>query len=400
MAVLAKAPVPGRVKTRLCPPLTPAQAAELARAALLDTIEACSASAAREVVVILDGSPRPWMPAGIRVIAQRQGDLGNRLLGAVVDLDGRCLVVGMDTPQLTADLIDDGLRALDGEGCDAVLGPALDGGYWAIGLRRADPRAFDGVPMSQPDTGRHHLRELAERHVLALLHPRRHGFLRQRDRHHGERRHDRAHREARDHHGVEREHHRLADGERSGGDHRVHGQQPTPVRVGGEVVEPALGHHVLTGEAEPGHEPQQRPGHPRTGEADPEHRRGQQRRERRVHADVAHPAERSEREPRPDHEAQVVRRADQAGDAGGEALGLGAHAEQGAEQPAREQQERQADEQAPRGQREVAPNRGTRVDVVRLVAAGGHPAHATTGPWSGAAIVREVTRRDGGGSPR
>ena len=55
----------------------------------------------------------------------------------------------------TADLIDDGLRALDGEGCDAVLGPALDGGYWAIGLRRADPRAFDGVPMSQPDTGRH-----------------------------------------------------------------------------------------------------------------------------------------------------------------------------------------------------------------------------------------------------
>ncbi len=98
MAVLAKAPVPGRVKTRLCPPLTPAQAAELARAALLDTIEACSASAAREVVVILDGSPRPWMPAGIRVIAQRQGDLGNRLLGAVVDLDGRCLVVGMDTP--------------------------------------------------------------------------------------------------------------------------------------------------------------------------------------------------------------------------------------------------------------------------------------------------------------
>ena len=155
MAVLAKAPVPGRVKTRLCPPLTPAQAAELARAALLDTIEACSASAAREVVVILDGSPRPWMPAGIRVIAQRQGDLGNRLLGAVVDLDGRCLVVGMDTPQLTADLIDDGLRALDGEGYDAVLGPALDGGYWAIGLRRADPRAFDGVPMSQPDTGRH-----------------------------------------------------------------------------------------------------------------------------------------------------------------------------------------------------------------------------------------------------
>ena len=85
MAVLAKAPVPGRVKTRLCPPLTPAQAAELARAALLDTIEACSASAAREVVVILDGSPRPWMPAGIRVIAPRAAQVRGAPFGGGIE---------------------------------------------------------------------------------------------------------------------------------------------------------------------------------------------------------------------------------------------------------------------------------------------------------------------------
>jgi glycosyltransferase A (GT-A) superfamily protein (DUF2064 family) len=59
----------------------------------------------------------------------------------------------MDTPQLTPALIDEGIRVLRMPEIDAVLGPAEDGGWWIIGLRRADPRVFLGVPMSSPVTG-------------------------------------------------------------------------------------------------------------------------------------------------------------------------------------------------------------------------------------------------------
>jgi glycosyltransferase A (GT-A) superfamily protein (DUF2064 family) len=60
--------------------------------------------------------------------------------------------VGMDTPQLTPELLLDGMHALNGGGADAVLGPALDGGYWSVGLRSAHRPVFAGVPMSSPAT--------------------------------------------------------------------------------------------------------------------------------------------------------------------------------------------------------------------------------------------------------
>ncbi|MCC6184024.1 MAG: TIGR04282 family arsenosugar biosynthesis glycosyltransferase [Microthrixaceae bacterium] len=153
VVIIAKDPVPGRVKTRLCPPWAPEQAAALARAALLDTIEVASASAARQVLVALDGPVRDWLPSDVCVVAQRGDDLGERLAGVFDDVGGPGLVVGMDTPQLTVDDVDSALVALDDDACDAVLGPALDGGYWAIGLCRPDRRAFIGVPMSRHDTG-------------------------------------------------------------------------------------------------------------------------------------------------------------------------------------------------------------------------------------------------------
>ena len=154
LLVIAKAPVPGRVKTRLTPPCTPTQAAALARAALEDTLAAATASrrAARRVVV-LDGEPGPWLPAGFEVIPQRAGGLAERLEGAFADAGGPALLVGMDTPQVTAGLLDAGLEALAADGVDAVLGTALDGGYWAIGLRTADPHVFRNVPMSVETTG-------------------------------------------------------------------------------------------------------------------------------------------------------------------------------------------------------------------------------------------------------
>jgi uncharacterized protein len=149
--VIAKAPLPGRVKTRLCPPCTPAQAARLARAALQDTLAACDAAGAARRVLALDGAPGGWLPRGWEVVAQRGAGLAERLGNAFADVGAPALLVGMDTPQLRAPQVSAGLAAL--ERADAVLGPATDGGYWAIGLRDPDRAVFAGVPMSEPRTG-------------------------------------------------------------------------------------------------------------------------------------------------------------------------------------------------------------------------------------------------------
>ncbi len=113
-------------------------------------------------MVVLDGQPGNWLPDGFDVIPQRGGGLAERLAGAFEDAGAPALLVGMDTPQATPELLDEGLAAL-ADGHDAVFGDALDGGYWAIGLKRADPAVFAGVPMSAGDTGavqRGRLREL------------------------------------------------------------------------------------------------------------------------------------------------------------------------------------------------------------------------------------------------
>jgi uncharacterized protein len=150
LLVIAKAPEPGSVKTRLCPPCTPAEAAELAAAALADTLAAAARSQrATRRILVLDGEG--WSPPGFEVVPQRGAGLAQRLAAAFDDADGPAFLVGMDTPQVTPALLDAGLAAL--ERAHAVLGPAPDGGYWAIGLRRPDPAVFDAVPMSAPDTG-------------------------------------------------------------------------------------------------------------------------------------------------------------------------------------------------------------------------------------------------------
>jgi rSAM/selenodomain-associated transferase 1 len=151
LLVIAKAPVPGRVKTRLCPPCTPAQAAQLAQAALEDTLAAGGAvTGCRRRVVVLEGSPGDWLPRGWDVVAQRGEGLADRLTAAFVDVGEPALLVGMDTPQVRSDQLEAGLAAL--AHADAVLGAAPDGGYWAIGLRIPARAVFAGVPMSEPHT--------------------------------------------------------------------------------------------------------------------------------------------------------------------------------------------------------------------------------------------------------
>ena len=154
LVVIAKAPVAGQSKTRLCPPLDPQQAATLAEAALADTLQAVAwtPGVARRVLV-LDGEPGPWLPDGFELIAQRGSRFGERLANAVHDVGEALLMVGMDTPQLTRAQLAGALERLDEPAVDAVLGPTPDGGYWAIGLAAPDPTVFDDVPMSTAQTG-------------------------------------------------------------------------------------------------------------------------------------------------------------------------------------------------------------------------------------------------------
>ena len=96
------------------------------------------------------------------MLAQRGDGLDERLAAAFADLGGPAVVIGMDTPQVTAELLDLVVSTLCTPGTDAVLGPANDGGYWVLGLRAADPAALLGVPMSLAHTGAAQLDRLRE----------------------------------------------------------------------------------------------------------------------------------------------------------------------------------------------------------------------------------------------
>ncbi|RIQ34855.1 TIGR04282 family arsenosugar biosynthesis glycosyltransferase [Jiangella rhizosphaerae] len=153
--VVAKEPVPGRVKTRLCPPLDPVEAARVAEAALADTLDAVARCGADRRILVLDGRPGSWLSPGFEVVPQAPGPLGARLAAAWRHAGGPAVQLGMDTPQVTPSLLDDALDLLTGDGGRAdraLLGPAEDGGWWALGLRRWRRGVFDGVPMSTAHT--------------------------------------------------------------------------------------------------------------------------------------------------------------------------------------------------------------------------------------------------------
>lgn len=162
--VLAKKPVPGRVKTRLTPALTPTQAARLAAAALQDTLDAVDRAGIGRLVLVLDRPDPSLQRPGWRLAAQCAGGLDERIAHAFRTYgQGRTLLVGMDTPQVEPAL----LHAFDAERHDAALGLADDGGYWALALRnpRLAPAAVVGIPMSTAWTGAAQLRRL---HDLGL----------------------------------------------------------------------------------------------------------------------------------------------------------------------------------------------------------------------------------------
>lgn len=160
LIVLAKQPRPGRVKTRLTPPLSPEQAAAVAAAALRDTLRVAERIPARRRVLAFDGDVRAWSRPGWKHRAQPAGGLDERIVAGFAAGRGSAVLVGMDTPQLRPDHI----RAFDPDRYDACLGPATDGGFWCLGF--ADARmagaAVAGIPMSTEHTGARQLDRLRE----------------------------------------------------------------------------------------------------------------------------------------------------------------------------------------------------------------------------------------------
>ena len=164
--VIAKEPVPGRVKTRLTPAYTPAEAAELAEAALADTLAAVASTSVTRRILALAGTPGRWLPPGFDVITQRGGGLDERLAWALADAlvtsPAPLVFIGMDTPQVTPGLLANAVEPLVSGTADATFGPAEDGGFWLLGLREIDPALVLGVPMSRSDTGARQLARLRE----------------------------------------------------------------------------------------------------------------------------------------------------------------------------------------------------------------------------------------------
>jgi uncharacterized protein len=164
IVVIAKEPVPGRVKTRLTPPFTPWEAAALAEASLTDTLAAVAKTTVARRVLALDGMPGPWLPEGFDVIGQRGTFLDERIAWALRDtrvtLPLPVVLIGMDTPQVTPDLLAAAVEPLVARTADATFGLAEDGGFWLLGLREVDPDLILGVPMSRSDTGPRQLARL------------------------------------------------------------------------------------------------------------------------------------------------------------------------------------------------------------------------------------------------
>ncbi|MER5619865.1 TIGR04282 family arsenosugar biosynthesis glycosyltransferase [Streptosporangium sp. NPDC002544] len=174
IVVIAKEPVPGRVKTRLTPPFTPCEAAALAAAALEDTLRTVSRVPAARRVLALDGTAGAWLPEGFTLLPQRGSGLDERLAAAFDDahrlLPAPVVLIGMDTPQVTVAMLATALSLLGPY--DAVFGPATDGGFWLLGLRVPNPALLLGVPMSEPTTGEIQLRRLNEAGLSIATMPR------------------------------------------------------------------------------------------------------------------------------------------------------------------------------------------------------------------------------------
>ncbi len=155
IAVMAKHPEPGKVKTRLCPPLTRGEAADLYEAFLLDTVELASGIPGVDLFIAYDPETAHnffsrTFPGPTECIPQGTGDLGARLSrisrGLFVRGYRKLIILASDTPHLKRHCISRAFSRLDET--DVILGPCDDGGYYLIGSRGHAPALFEGIPWS------------------------------------------------------------------------------------------------------------------------------------------------------------------------------------------------------------------------------------------------------------
>ena len=181
LVIFAKAPVVGQVKTRLCPPLTLGQAAELARCFLLDTVEqACSLSADVQVFIAFTptGSEplfRALLPFPVQYLAQRGSSLGERECNVFLDLHQRgakkVILIGSDIPTLPETHLQEAFTLLEDPSCDVVLNPTTDGGYCLIGMREPHTALFENIAWSTPAVMQETLVQAQRDHLSVRLLP-------------------------------------------------------------------------------------------------------------------------------------------------------------------------------------------------------------------------------------
>lgn len=157
LVIMARAPVPGQVKTRLGPHLTPVQSAELYSAFLQDTVELV-ASLSTYTPFLAFTPPeaetffRQSVPPSVSLLRQGDGDLGQKLYGVFLELDQRgyspIVVVGSDHPTMQPGHLEAAMERL--RHCQVCLGPSHDGGYYLIGARAVHRCLFEDIPWSTP----------------------------------------------------------------------------------------------------------------------------------------------------------------------------------------------------------------------------------------------------------
>ena len=157
--VMAKAPRAGRAKTRLVPPLTHAEASELAACFLRDTVASAHRVASEVFVAYTPREERATLeavlPGHALWIEQRGSDLGARLDGVAEEAArlglGPFVIVGADSPTLPHEFLQTAIESLESRAADIALGPTDDGGFYAVALQRpAAPELFHAVAWSTP----------------------------------------------------------------------------------------------------------------------------------------------------------------------------------------------------------------------------------------------------------
>jgi len=161
LIIFAKWPEPGKVKTRLSPPLSEQDASDLYRFMLMDTLEKTREIAGVTRMIFFDGDPERsadfrLLAPDADVIKQEGRDLGERLAHATEKAFSAgfrtVAIIGTDSPHLPVELIGEAFRLLKSESADIVFGPSEDGGYYLVAINKHCPELFRGIPWSSPAT--------------------------------------------------------------------------------------------------------------------------------------------------------------------------------------------------------------------------------------------------------